>query len=322
MLVIFCCCAVSVLALQDASTPARTVANVNSAEITLRDEKRGREIECRVYSPRTGERLPLIIFSHGFGGDRTAFAAISQHVAEHGFVIVHPSHVDGFGRSGSQEGVRGFRGLLRGESGGLVRQLEDPAKIEGRISDIKCILDSVSQLENRIPALNGRIDSSRIGVGGHSYGAYTAMLIGGVTVDLDGKAAVSFGDPRVRCILPVSGQGIGQQGLTEESWAKLKLPMLTITGSRDQGAGGQKPDWKKDPYKFSPPGDKYLVFIDGANHFSFGGFGGRETDVTRIVKAASLAFWKAYLKDDEQAKIRLKSPAADILSRGAAIMSK
>jgi hypothetical protein len=82
--------------------------------------------------------------------------------------------------------------------------------------------------------------------------------------------------------------------------------MLTMTGSRDQGAGGQGPDWKKEPYKFSPPGDKYLLFIEGANHLSFGGgLGSRSSVTTDVVKAVSLAFWDAYLKGDAGAKTSL-----------------
>ena len=83
---------------------------------------------------------------------------------------------------------------------------------------------------------------------------------------------------------------------------------MTITGSRDQGAGGQGPDWKKEPYLFSPPGDKYLVYIEGANHMSFGGgLGSRGSKPTEVVKATSLAFWNAYLKDDAAAKTSLQS---------------
>jgi predicted dienelactone hydrolase len=303
-------------------------AAIQSDDILLRDEKRGIEIDCRIHYPETGDKLPLIVFSHGFGGDKTAFAAISQHVAEHGYVLVHPSHMDGFGRSRAKQGTFGIRGRRRGpaaeeatpgatglsalrDGGGLAGLLDDPVKIEGRVRDVTCILDGIEQLYEKIPSLKGRIDTTRVGVGGHSYGAYTSMLIGGVTADLGGQRARSFTDQRVRCILPISGQGTGQQGLTEASWAHIKLPMMTMTGSRDQGASGQGPDWKKDPFKFSPPGDKYLVFIEGANHFSFGGFGGRETDVTRVVKATSLAFWNAYLKDDKPAKASLKS--ADVI---------
>ncbi len=281
------------------------IAAAKSEDITLRDAKRGKDIECRVHFPDAGEKLPLIVFSHGFGADKTAFAPISQHVAEHGFVIVHPSHGDGFGRSGKKEGAAGFGALRSG--GGLAGLLNDPAKIEGRVGDVVAVMDALEELYTKVPALRGRIDTTRIGVGGHSYGAYTSMLIGGVTADVGDVKARSFADARVRCILPISGQGTGQQGLTESSWANLKLPMMTMTGSRDQGAGGQGPDWKKEPYKFSPLGDKYLVFIEGATHVSFGGLGGRTSATTDVVKATTLAFWDAYLKGDEKAKASLKS---------------
>jgi predicted dienelactone hydrolase len=284
---------------------AQAIGAVETQDITLVDEKRDKRLECRVYFPKQGGDLPLIVFSHGFGGDKTAFAAISQHIAESGYVLVHPSHTDGFGRSGTRLGNGGLRGIRSG--GGLAGLLDDPAKIEGRVGDVLCVIDNIEQLYEKIPVLSGRIDNKRIGVGGHSYGAYTSMLLGGVTVDLDGAKARSFGDQRVRCIMPISGQGTGQQGLTEKSWANLKLPMLTMTGSKDQGATGQGPDWKKEPFKFSPTGDKYLVYIEGANHFSFGGLGLRQTDVARAVKTTSLAFWNAYLKDDQQAKSALQS---------------
>lgn len=304
-----------------------TLAAVKSGDVTLHDAKRNKDLECRVYFPDSDEKLPLIVFSHGFGANKTAFAAISQHVAEHGYVIVHPSHDDGLGRGGirrsaddtapqqqeqksgaeKNSGGRRFLGG-NGARGSLVGMISDPSKIEGRVSDVRYIIDAIGQLCEKVPALKDRIDTARIGVGGHSYGAYTSMLVGGVTVDLGGQKARSFADPRVRCIMPISGQGTGQQGLTESSWANLKLPMLTMTGSRDQGSQGQGPDWKKEPFKFSPPGDKYLLFIEGANHLSFGGgLGARSSATTDVVKAVSLAFWDAYLKGDKKARESLNS---------------
>jgi len=141
------------------------LAAVKSEDITLRDEKRGKDIECRVHFPDTGDKLPLIVFSHGFGGDKTAFATISQHVAEHGYVIVHPSHADGMGHGGlrrgaaelpaqqqrpgetedTKTGARRFHGLL-GAGGGLVGMLNDPSKIEGRVADVVAVMDSIEQL--------------------------------------------------------------------------------------------------------------------------------------------------------------------------------
>jgi len=131
------------------------------------------------------------------------------------------------------------------------------------------------------------------------------MLVGGVTADIGDQKLRSFRDPRVRCILPISGQGTGQQGLTTSSWSALAIPMLTITGSLDKGAGGQGPEWKKQPFDLSPPGDKFLVFIDGANHVSFGGTGA--DTITAVVKATTDSFWDAYLKESPTAKAALKN---------------
>lgn len=287
----------------DTTAPAQSVAK--SEDFILRDEKRGRDIECRAHFPATGEKLPLIIFSHGFGSDRAAFGPVAQHWAAHGYVIVLPSHLDGAGRSAPKTDGKPAKGSLREQmkGGGLAGLMS--TKVEARTRDVTFIMDSLDQLAAKAPALKGRIDASRMGVGGHSLGAYTAMLLGGVTADIGEQKARSFADARVRCILPISAQGTGQQGLTDSSWAKLKLPMLTMTGSRDQGAGGQGPEWKKEPFKFSPPGDKFLVFIQGANHVSFAGAAG----VVDCVKPGTLAFWDAYLKDDEKAKQSLKTGA-------------
>lgn len=296
--------ALLILALGSASA----LASVRSEDVALRDERRGKDLECRVYFPEAGDRLPLIVFSHGFGADKSAFAAVSRHVAGRGYVIVHPSHADGFGRSSDRqaEGPGGIRAIRSG--GGLPALLADPGKIEGRVADVAAVIDSTAQLVAKLPALKGRLDASRVGVGGHSYGAYTSMLIGGVTADVGSAKARSFADPRVRCILPISAQGTGQQGLTESSWSALRLPMMTVTGSRDRGAAGQGPDWKEEPFRLSPPGDKYLVLIEGANHMSFGGgLGERSSATTEVVKAVTLAFWDAYLKADDKAKAGLRS---------------
>ena len=283
-----------------ACVAAAAAADTHMDDISLHDGKRNNDIECRVWFPTTGEKLPLIVFSHGFGADRTAFSPIARHWAEHGYVVIAPSHLDGYGKS------KGKGDPL--PAGGLPALMKNAAlKVESRVGDIAFVLDSIDQIESRSPSLRQRIDVSRIGVAGHSLGAYTSMLIGGVTADIGDQKARSFRDPRVRCILPISGQGTGQQGLTKSSWSALSIPMLTITGSLDRGAGGQGPEWKREPFELSPPGDKFLVFIEGANHVSFGG--ARPGGITDVVEASTLAFWDAYLKEIPTEKASLKDGA-------------
>ncbi len=219
----------------------------------------------------------MILFSHGFGGNKDAFGPIAKHWASHGYVVIHPSHNDGVNRDGPGRGgapardgaARRRRPFPAGGGGRLLGGLNDPQKIGGRVADVIQILDSLAELPKAVPALAGKMDVAKVGVGGHSFGAYTAMLLGGVMADLGGVKNKSFFDKRVACILPISAQGTGQQGLTEQSWEKLHLPMMTITGTLDRGA---RPGCgvEEGAVQYSPPGDKYLVVIDGA-HVSFGG---------------------------------------------------
>ena len=295
-------------AFADAPAPTHGPLEVEIADDrTLRDAARGKDVPYRVSFPKDDGEYPLIVFSHGFGGNKDAFATVSRHWASHGYFVIQPTHADGLARRDGDGNAGGAtRGRLR--AGGLVAGLNDPDRIADRVADLVLILDSLAEIVKATPGLEGRIDAKRIGVGGHSFGAYTAMLIGGVTVDLGGEKDRSFRDRRVTCILPISAQGTGQQGLTEASWAGLTIPMMTMTGTRDQGVGGQGVEWKKEPYTFSPPGAKYLVVIDGANHFSFGGgLGVRSSGVTDVVKLTSTLFWDAHLKDSKTARAYLQS---------------
>ena len=295
-------------AVADPPAPSDGPLGVEVADgLALRDAARGKDLAYKVSYPEGDGPYPLIVFSHGFGGSKDAFSTIARHWADHGYVVLQPTHDDGLRRRDGDHTAGGGR-LGRLGAGGLLAGLNDPDRIADRVADLVLILDSLAKIEKAAPGLEGRIDAKRIGVGGHSFGAYTAMLIGGVTVDLGGEQGRSFRDPRVTCILPISAQGTGQQGLTEGSWAGLTIPMMTITGTRDQGVGGQGVEWKKEPYRFSPPGSKYLVVIDGANHLSFGGgLGLRGSGVTDVVKLTSTLFWDAFLKDSEPARASLQS---------------
>lgn len=291
-------------------------------EVRLRDTRRGRTLPVKVYAPQEKGQYPVVIFSHGAGGSKDGFELLARFWATHGFVSIHPSHADAI-RDGRRPASA--KELLD-------RTIREPRAWEDRAADIRLVLDSLPQIERVSPKLQGKLDTRRIGMAGHSFGAYTAMLLGGTAIDVpNGEKDRSFADPRVTAVLAISPQGTGQQGLTLRSWRKMKLPLMTLTGSNDRGAGGQNPDWRKQPFRFSPAGDKYHVFIDGANHFSFAGeaptaarlaqlnqargrrfnfrpgAGGEPSDIFNAVKHATLHYWKAYLQGDAEAREYLRS---------------
>jgi predicted dienelactone hydrolase len=297
--------------------------------LTLRDEKRKSDLVVRVHYPRGDGPFPVIVFSHGFGAGKDAFAVIGKHWASHGYVTIHPNHADA-GKLAQRKGAatpkdgnkdtdaekrreelrkRLREQLAKGEQGGL----GGTAGLADRVRDLSATIDAFPQIEAKIPVLKGKLDRDRIAVSGHSFGAATTLLIGGVTADIGGESNKSLADPRVKCILPFSAAGTGEYGLTKESWKSLGVPTLFVTGTRDIRPG-KTFEWRKEAFEGSPVGDKYLLVLDGATHFQFGGGppgGGRLQGLgqaapadkfTPLVKDASTAFWDAYLKGSKSAK--------------------
>jgi hypothetical protein len=111
--------------------------------------------------------------------------------------------------------------------------------------------------------------------------------------------------------------------------------MLVITGSKDVAAiGSETPASRREPYEKAKPGDKYLVFIEGATHSSYQGKGpGLRLDreqppdaelkmITEVTAAATLAFLDLYLKDDAAARAYLQSEALAAFSGGKATLER
>jgi predicted dienelactone hydrolase len=196
-------------------------------------------------------------------------------------------------------------------------------------------MDALDTLNAEHPLLKGKIDLSKIGIAGHSYGAYTAMLLAGAKLEsIDNYQFVELADERIKAALVLSPPGTGQQGLTSNSFSNLTMPAMFMTGSRDKGLSGQPPEWRTEPFNLCPTGHKYLVFIQGATHFTFAA--GRATLVTNQpghsatisggttysaklaskydqrailghIKLASTSFFDAYLKLDTSAQAYLAS---------------
>jgi predicted dienelactone hydrolase len=291
-------------------------------DIVLHDAKRDKVLHVRIFYPHEPGPYPVIVFSHGAGGSQSCCEALTRHWATYGYVTLQPTHHDSTveRRNAGEEDINFLKAVREA--------LENPALWQSRPQDISFVLDSLPGLEKRVPALVGKMDAEHIGVGGHSMGAFTADAIAGALVDLPGHPASNFADARVKAVLLLSPQGPGEFGLTDHSWDRLTLPLLSMTGSLDLGAGNQGPDWKKIPFERSQPGGKYHVFIQGANHMSFitrktsPGRAAGDDAILGYTNCASLAFWDAYLKADPAAKIYLQSDALPEFSRGVVKLSR
>jgi dienelactone hydrolase len=232
----------------------------------LRDNTRGKEIPLRLFVPADSGSYPLVLFSHGAGSSKEGYSRLMRFWASHGFGCVLPDHDDSISRRRRE-----------GRDSSLSEILEelstDYAGWENRAQDLAFIIDSIGEL-NALPECGGHIDGSRVIAGGHSYGAFTAQMLGGVTIRIPGGKE-NFRHKSVRAILLLSPQGRNKSGLgfSDGAWDQLDLPLLAITGSADKGLEGQEPHWRSEPFQLSPPGGKVLLFIDGADHLSMTGSG-------------------------------------------------
>ena len=293
------------------------------SEIVLKDSTRAKDLPVRIYYPYAKGPFPVIIFSHGAGGSKEGYAYLGHHWASHGYVCIHPSHADSVAMNRKKGREYSLRDAVR-------EALTDPKAWRNRPKDISFIIDSLGEFEKEAPQLKGKMDRARIGVGGHSFGAYTSQLIGGAKIAAEqaGKTK-NFRDSRVSAVLLISAQGPGQMGLATGSWDSMSLPMMDMTGSEDKGALGQSPEWRMEAFRSSPAGDKYHVFVEGATHGSFTGLvlkgrnrltdaiSGTDPKILDYTKIATTSFWDAYLKGDRKAKKYLQGNALEDYSSGA-----
>jgi len=276
--------------------------------IVLHDSARNKDLPLKIYYPDAVGPFPVIIFSHGALASKDCYSELGRYWASFGYVSIHPSHSDSALDSG-------FQGTVR-------EAISEPRAWENRPKDISFVINSLSNIEKLAPQLSGKLDRRHIGVGGHSFGAYTASLIGGTTILLPGRdGQQSFADKRVSAVLLLSPQGEGRMGLTASSWDNLRLPMLLMYGSLDFGPWGEASAWRSEAFEKAPSGNKYKVELDGGRHMGFAGSsrrGGVQNEVFQCTKLETLAFWDAYLKKVPSAKEYLDSDGLKTFSADAA----
>ena len=272
-----------VAALPVASAPFRR------ADVTLHDAARGKDLMVRVTMPEEPGAHPLVVWSHGLFGSGRNYEALADHWASKGYTVIQPTHSDAL--------------ILQLRQGNFsMDRAASTRDWKSRPADIAFLLDSTRALEDAVPGLAQRWDPTRAGLGGHSYGAQTTMLCGGLAT-----LAGSFLEPRFRSLVMVSPQGPGML-VGDLRWDDDSRPQLHVTGSQDgSNRTGEGADWRLEAFRRSTAPERFLLYIEGADH-AFGGIGSTrrgvrlDRDHVGAVQAATTAFWDATLKGSERAR--------------------
>lgn len=258
-----------------------------------------RLIPLRVSAPATGRRLPVVVFSHGAYASKDDYSAILDHWADAGYVVIAVTHRDS-------------------TKLGVTRGSNNPKFFEWRLDDLQAVLGNLDAIVAQVPDLRRRVDSTRIAATGHSFGGLVAQTLGGATYNDAARGGIvdSRADPRVRAVIIFSGAGAFAPLLAPENFASLRRPTLVTVGTNDlkQAPNLSGYEWRRQPYDLIAPGRKYLLSLDGADHY-LGGIVGRD-DLPRSDNAAlyladfnrwSTTFLDAYLGDRRAARRELES---------------
>ena len=116
--------------------------------------------------PPEDKTFPVMVFSHGNQGIAEQSYFLTEHFASHGWIVLAPDHT-GNTLFPPHEPIGSFSYI--------------------RPQDMSAVLDYLDDIPTDHP-IHGHVDTPRV-VAGHSYGAYTALALGGAVYDatqLDG----------------------------------------------------------------------------------------------------------------------------------------
>jgi len=250
---------------------------------------------------------PAIIFSHGLSGRAEAFAALAAPWAAAGFVVLLPEHLDSLAR-----------GAPRSPN---LSELKRYAL--ARIDDIRAMLAALPELA---AAARAEIVPGAVGLGGHSFGAWTSAVIAGAKVYMEAGRGRSFADPRPRAFLLLAGPPVPPganpmhpfQGMSDGSFAEITRPLMLIEGTRDDAPPGGDDSYRERlaVYALSPPGNKYLAIEKNGTHMTTVGLApASDAGLVAIAERArrdlsvlSVPFWRGFVSGDQQSVAWLNGP--------------
>lgn len=274
-------------------------------KLDWKDERRNRDVPVKVYAPKSASGpFPVIVFSHGLGGTRDGYEYLGRHWASHGYVCVHLQHV------GSDDAV--WRGSTQ-PLADMRKAAREATNIVNRPRDVRFALDQLPKLNRDDPAFRGRLDLQRVGVAGHSFGAYTTLAVAGeVFLTPQGKE-VTFRDPRVKAAVIMSPSAPQGKADLDRSFGSITIPCLHLTGTNDDGVGitEVKAAERRIPYDHITKADQYLIVFKGGDHMLFAApkrrtGGEKDAVLLGLIRMSTTAFWDAYLKGETGGKAWLE----------------
>lgn len=239
--------------------------------VNLKYPSRDRTLITDLYMPQgLSSPAPVIVMSHGLASNRKHFTRFAQLLASYGFVVAVPQH------PGSD--TEQMQRLLKGRA----KEVFATSEFIDRPQDLSFVLD---ELGRRFP---NQVNVEQAGVAGHSFGGYTALAMGGATIDFEHLAQdckqgldptnvslllqcdalklprqnYNFTDKRIKLVIainPVHSSIFGSKGISQ-----IQVPVIIAASSDDPVAPAVLE--QVQPFTWLTTPHRYLFFAKGVSH--------------------------------------------------------
>lgn len=269
---------------------------------TLIDNARdGRKVDFKLYYPAEHDlqpgSAPLIIWSHGFGGNKDGAAFLSRYLAEQGYFVLHPTH---HGTDSS---------LWEGKPGhpwDILRDYKVPRSASlDRFKDIPFLLDELECWAAQHPEIAQYIDLDNIGMSGHSFGALSTQVMAGQLFPDENEELITLADDRFKAFIAYSPVPIGHlyQGEEQKIYSSIDGPILFMTGTEDNSPLDEFGyEHRLVIHEHARAEEKHIHILQGGDHMVYNGTRGKLADNPlrdqheAEIKSEALRFWDRYLK--------------------------
>ncbi|MEW6554346.1 MAG: hypothetical protein AB1384_08685 [Actinomycetota bacterium] len=313
---------------------------------------------------RSGAPYPMILYSPALTAPADASVFYTQNLASHGYVVAAVDHLDAnhldlVVRDGNWKNLlryfpRMFKEFVTGDPSvtvlvmfsGHFRSTEFGLKY--RPHEARLAIDNAAIWNGDASSpLYGMIDLDTIGMTGHSLGAWTTLLLGGMSLKYDeslcaGDSDINSGciadhdpvctrsarslespyalrDERIKAILPMASPIFHHDA--PDNAREIKVPLMFLTGDDKR--------WEATFYRQkevydSAPGPKHFVVIRDTDHyvicdmwlksrvilarFRLPKFKQNFQEKAQAYKDYSVAFFDLYLKGDDSRADVLQAP--------------
>ncbi|NJN73430.1 MAG: hypothetical protein HC799_11800 [Limnothrix sp. RL_2_0] len=200
--------------------------------------------ETLCYQPQPlSENTRVVIQSHGLGATPRDFADYAEHLASHGYFVVAPYH------QGSD--TNHLKLVLQGD----IDEVVPFSEFGDRPATITAVLNKLDELNGS--QFDSKLDLKNVGVMGHSFGAYTALVLAGAEIQFEHLELACDGnndDPNLSLLLQCQALGlpramenlrdsrvasifvwdfVGSAIFGEKGLAAVNIPVMAIAGSHD-----------------------------------------------------------------------------------------